>query len=179
MSARSLDLDRLIARMQGVPAALSALLAQVTDEESRFNPPSGAWSILEIVCHLCDEETLDFRARIASTLASPEAPWPATDPEGWPAQHNYAQFQLSERLRTFSRLRHDTVHWLASLKAANWHSTHLHPRHGPLIAGELMVSWAAHDALHIRQIAKRLFQLAARDGALFGYTTRYAGEWGA
>jgi hypothetical protein len=38
-----------------------------------------------------------------------------------------------------------------------------------------MVSWAAHDMLHLRQIAKRLFQIAQRDGD--GFSTDYAGEW--
>ena len=40
---------------------------------------------------------------------------------------------------------------------------------------DLLTSWAAHDALHLRQIAKRLFQLAERDGG--EYNSRYAGEW--
>jgi hypothetical protein len=38
-----------------------------------------------------------------------------------------------------------------------------------------MVSWCAHDALHLRQIAKRTFQMAQRDGGRF--TADYAGDW--
>jgi hypothetical protein len=33
----------------------------------------------------------------------------------------------------------------------------------------------AHDYLHLRQIAKRMYQMAGRDAG--EYSTRYAGEW--
>jgi hypothetical protein len=39
----------------------------------------------------------------------------------------------------------------------------------------LLASWAAHDALHLRQIARRLHGLAARDAGPYGVA--YAGEW--
>jgi hypothetical protein len=52
----------------------------------------------------------------------------------------------------------------------------MHPKVGATAAGDVMASWAAHDALHLRQIAKRLWELAGRDGAPF--RTGYAGEWG-
>jgi hypothetical protein len=40
-------------------------------------------------------------------------------------------------------------------------------------AGDLLASWAAHDARHLEQIAKRLHGLAARDGT--PYSVAYAG----
>jgi hypothetical protein len=40
-----------------------------------------------------------------------------------------------------------------------------------------MASWAAHDALHLRQIAKRLYELTARDAGR--YSAGYAGARGA
>jgi hypothetical protein len=57
----------------------------------------------------------------------------------------------------------------------DWSVAYQHPKVGPIRAGDLLTGWAAHDALHLRQISKRLFQLAERDGA--GFTSRYAGEW--
>ncbi|NUP91044.1 MAG: DinB family protein, partial [Candidatus Sumerlaeia bacterium] len=52
--------------------------------------------------------------------------------------------------------------------------THRHPKAGPLRAGDLLAAWAAHDALHLRQIAKRLLDLARRDAG--GFKTDYAGD---
>ncbi len=35
---------------------IRALVADVTLEEARIRPTSEAWSILEVICHLYDEE---------------------------------------------------------------------------------------------------------------------------
>ena len=43
------------------------------------------------------------------------------------------------------------------------------------IAGDLLAAWSAHDALHLRQISKRLYQIAQRDAG--SYSVQYAGEW--
>ena len=51
------------------------------------------------------------------------------------------------------------------------------PKIGPIRAGDLLASWAAHDMLHLRQIAKRKFELIQQAGGEF--TTDYAGPWGA
>ncbi len=176
-------LDRIIQRMSATPQAVAAMCAGLTDDEARFKPPSGAWSILEIVCHLVDEETDDFRARLRLTQEDPAAPWPATDPEGWAIKREYLKQDLGAKLRQFAAERDKTISWLASLQSPDWQVAYNHPRVGPIRAGELLAAWPAHDALHLRQIAKRLFELAARDGASLDpadpFITRYAGEWGA
>lgn len=176
-------LDRIIQRLDAAPAAIGAMCSSLSPDEARFKPPSGAWSILEIVCHLVDEETDDFRARIESTLRDPAVKWPLTDPEGWAAQRNYADQDLAAKLQQFTDERAKTITWLRSLKSPDWQAAYQHPRIGPVRAGELLVAWPAHDALHIRQIAKRLFEIAARDGATMcpsqPFLTLYAGEWGA
>ncbi len=176
-------LERIIDRLSATPRAVHALCAGLRDDEARFKPASGAWSILEIVCHLVDEETDDFRARLESTLRDPGAKWPLTDPEGWAAERGYMEQVLAAKLRAFADERARSIAWLGSLRAPDWQAAYVHPRIGPIRAGELLVSWAAHDALHVRQIAKRLFEVAARDGASMDpahpFVTRYAGEWGA
>ena len=50
-----------------------------------------------------------------------------------------------------------------------------HPTAGPLRAGDLLAAWADHDALHLRQITKRVHQLTERDAG--SYSTAYAGSW--
>ena len=134
---------------------------------------------MEIVCHLVDEDRDDFRLRLRCTLESPEKPWPRNDPEAWARDRNYQSRDLAESLGAFARERTESLQWLRTLKSPDWKQAYIHPTYGPITAGELMVSWAAHDALHVRQIAKRMFELAGRDGAADGFATRYAGEWGA
>lgn len=172
-----MNLDRLIARMEYTPQAIAALVRNLTDEEFRYKPAFGAWSICEILCHLADEETDDFRLRLKLMMEDPAAPWPKNDPEGWAVQRNYNAQDPHAALARFSKERAATIAWLRSLKDPSWNTAYLHPNFGPVHAGVLMVGWPAHDALHIRQIAKRLFELAERDGLPEGFGTKYAGEW--
>jgi hypothetical protein len=45
----------MIDRMERFPATLSTLLADIPNQDARFKPQTGAWSILEILRHLGDE----------------------------------------------------------------------------------------------------------------------------
>jgi hypothetical protein len=166
----------LIDRLERFGPALASVVAGVPDEQARWKPPSGAWSILEIVCHLGDEEVEDFRARLFSTMEDPTRKWPLTDPESWARDRRYNEQDLAAATSRFVEERRRTVELLRALKDPDWTKAYIHPRVGPVPAGELLTSWPAHDALHLRQIAKRLFELSARDG---GFKTTYAGEWGA
>ncbi len=165
----------LIDRMEGFAPSLSSAVACVSDEDARWKPPSGNWSVLEIVCHLGDEEVDDFRARLRSTLEEPAREWPAIDPERWARERRYNEKDLGAAVRRFVTERSASIEWLRSLKSPDWNRAHVHPKFGPMPAGMLLASWAAHDALHLRQIAKRLWELAGRDAGEF--KTDYAGEW--
>jgi hypothetical protein len=54
------DPDRLIHRLEKFGPMIPAIVAGLTDEELRWKPADGAWSVLEVVRHLLDEETGDF-----------------------------------------------------------------------------------------------------------------------
>lgn len=166
----------LISRLERFAAVLPPLVADLPDEDARFKPPTGAWSILEITCHLADEEVEDFRARLRLTLEDPTQDWPPIDPEAAARDRHYNAQNLTHTLDRFARERTASIAWLRSLSNPDWDRAFVHKKFGPQTAGMLLASWAAHDALHLRQIAKRLFELAARDGA--PHTTGYAGEWG-
>lgn len=166
----------LINSLAGFAATLPVLVARVSDADARFKPSSGAWSILEIVCHLVDEEVEDFRTRLRLTLENPTTPWPPLDPEGVAKSRRYNEQNLAERVGTFVRERRASVAWLRTIQQPNWENAYSHPKWGPISAGMLMTAWAAHDMLHLRQIAKRRYELALRDGS--PYSAGYAGAWG-
>ncbi|GAB5496495.1 MAG: DinB family protein [Phycisphaerales bacterium] len=170
-----MDADRLISMLGSFPPILRASVEGLTKSEIRWKPESGAWSVLEIVCHLADEEIEDFRPRVLGTLADPSEPWSPIDPEGVAVQRRYNEQDLAERVDQFTSERSRSVELLRSLVAPDWERAYEHPQFGPIRAGDVMVSWAAHDMLHIRQIAKRRFELAAAAGN--GYNTAYAGVW--
>ncbi len=166
---------RIVDRLERFPAALRAAVAVVGPDDLRWRPAPEHWSILEIACHLLDEEREDFRPRIRSTLEDPAKAWPPLDLERVAERRGYQSRDIAATLRDFENERAASVAWLRSLGAADWSAAFEHPKFGPLHAGMLLASWAAHDALHLRQIAKRLHNLAERDGASYG--VRYAGDW--
>jgi hypothetical protein len=173
-----MNAPELIGRLEHFGRVLPVLITGMATEDLRWKPPSGNWSILEVLCHLADEEVEDFRSRLAFVLEQGEGAWPGINPEGWARERRYNEQDAVAVVSRFVREREKSVVWLRSLPTdVDWSLAYQHPRFGPIRAGMLLASWAAHDALHLRQIAKRLHEMAGRDGGEYG--TIYAGEWGA
>lgn len=164
----------LIASLECFPDVLSKAVASLSHDDARFKPTDGSWSILEIVTHLVDEEVEDFPARLRSTLADPTTQWNPIDPEGWAKQRNYNDGDLDEQVQRFTNLRKESIAWLNSQSDPQWSNTFKHAK-GEIKAGDLLAAWTAHDWLHLRQIAKRRFQLSQHHAE--NYTTEYAGSW--
>lgn len=167
-----MDVAGLIEGLERFPAALTAWLGAVSDADAARRPDGGGWSLVEIVNHLADEEVEDFRARLRSTLEDPGRPWDPIDPEGAVVERGHAARPLQPSLARFAAERRASVAWLRGLVEPRWDNTFEHPR-GPLSAGDLLLSWAAHDVLHLRQIASRMHAVVS--DALPGASSDYAG----
>lgn len=151
-----------------------ALAAGVSAEEARQRPAPDAWSLLEVVCHLHDEEREDFRPRLDIVLHRPQETWTPIDPGGWVTARRYNERVLAEALQGFRIERERSLAWLDGLVAPDW-SREYQASFGPITAGDLLASWAAHDLLHTRQLvelrrARLLMQTAP-------HRTQYAGDW--
>ena len=168
--------DLLIGRLELFAHSLPNLVKGLSETEARWRPSDGGWSILEIVCHLADEEVNDFRTRLDLLFKDPDKPWPRLDVNEAVEEGNYNERDLAREAQRFHRERLKSVQWLRGTGTANWTATKDDPKLGTIRAGHLLASWAAHDALHLRQIARRLHDLAVRDAP--GFSTEYAGSWG-
>lgn len=151
------------------------LLQPVGEEQALWRPSPESWSLVEVINHLIDEEKEDFRAHLDLILHSPEIPWPEMDPKRWPIERNYMERDFEESVERFAEERARSCDWLSSLKDPDWDRTHEQPGYPPLRAGDLLVSWAAHDLLHVRQIVRLQYQFLTR--LADPYSVRYAGEW--
>lgn len=176
LAERTVDL--LVERLAAFPTALRAMVERLSPEEARWRPSEGDWSIVEILGHLLEEERTDFRDRLERLLSDPDAAWPEIDPVAAARARNDRERDLADLLAEFERARSESVSWLcqrlAETPPIDWAISKSHPR-GQLTAGDLLASWAAHDLLHLRQIAKRLHEMLSAIGA--PYRTGYAGEW--
>lgn len=153
---------------------IRVLVVGVTTEEARYRPAPELWSILEVVCHLYDEEREDFRQRLDIMLHRPDEDLPHIDPQGWVTTRQYNQRDLAEMLDKFAEERARSLAWLKGLSEPNWETEYTN-QHGSMKAGEMFAAWVAHDNLHIRQLVElrraRLVNLTAP------YDVGYAGEW--
>ncbi len=165
-------IDRLERFIETFPAIVSAF----HPDDIAWKPDSESWSVLEIVCHMADEEAEDFPVRVFLTLNDPSLDWPPIDPEGWAISRDYLAQDHQTELSRWITLRKQNIKALRALKNPDWSSTKTHYQFGPMVAIDLLAAWSAHDALHLRQLAKRLHQLASRDAG-HDSTTRYAGDW--
>lgn len=169
------DFDQLVQSLARFPAVLSGLVGGLSEEQFRWKPPSGNWAIVEILRHIEDEELDDFRTRVEMTLRDPSQPWPPIDPPAKAIECNYIAADPWASLKLFTQERAKSVEFLEGLSDPDWERAYEHPAFGPISAGRLMTSWAAHDFLHARQITKRMFEMCQVAGA--PYATDYAGEW--
>jgi hypothetical protein len=150
------------------------LVAGITPTEARFKPNPASWSILEVICHLYDEEREDFRQRLDIMLHRPAEKWPPIDPVGWVVARKYNERDLAEMAANFVAERKASLAWLEGLTAPNWETQYAAP-FGMMKAGDMLGSWVAHDQLHLRQLVELRW---ARVGQLVApYEVRYAGEW--
>lgn len=159
----------IIHRLEHYPATLVPLLISMPAEDYRWKPRAEDWSILEVCCHLLDEEKEDFRPRLRSTLEDPAREWPPLDLEKVAERRGYNGRELRQVLAMFVSERAESIIWLRGLKDVDYSRAYAHSSGRKISGMDLLGSWAAHDALHLRQIAKRLHGLAGRDGGDVGY----------
>jgi len=170
----TLNLPFYIERLSHTANVIAGLTKGVSPELARWKPAADRWSIVEVVNHLDDEERDDFRARIDGILHRPAQPLPPIDPPRWAVERKYNERDLVESLSRFLAEREKSLEWLRALDRPNWSAEYQLP-HGTIRAGDILASWAAHDLLHIRQLAKLHWEYVGRESEPF--RTVYAGEW--
>ncbi len=150
------------------------LLSGLQEDVYLWKPMPDKWCLLEVVCHLFDEEREDFRARTKHVLETPDEPMPPFDPVALVTERAYLEQDFEAKLNAFLEERTWSVAWLESLEAPKWGNTYDHPKLGPLTAKMFLTNWLAHDHLHIRQITRIKFQHLKE---LSGEDLNYAGNW--
>jgi hypothetical protein len=151
-----------------------AMLSGAPVEIHRWKPAPDKWCLLEISCHLYDEEREDFRARVKHVLFSPELPMPKIDPLSWVSERRYMEQDYENKISAFLSEREESVKWLQSLDNPNWKNAYNHPKVGPISAEFLLANWLAHDYLHFRQITRTKYLYLKEHS---GMSLDYAGEW--
>jgi uncharacterized damage-inducible protein DinB len=169
-----MEFQKLYRELQQSTEMIRALVAGITQEEAQVKPDEGAWSVLEVICHLYDEEREDFREHLDFILHRQDEEYHVIDPQGWIKERRYNQRDFAEMQEKFLAERSQSLAWLKSLPNPDWDATYT-SEYGSVSAGEMFSCWVAHDNLHIRQLVElrrlRIEKLTQP------YSIEYAGDW--
>jgi uncharacterized damage-inducible protein DinB len=169
-----MEFRTLYQELQNSTEMIRALLAGIAPEAARLKPGGEAWSILEVVCHLYDEEREDFREHLDFILHRQNEEWHGIDPAGWVAQRKYNQQNFAEMQGKFFAEREKSLAWLNGLQNPDWEKAYTSV-YRTIRAGEMLACWVAHDNLHIRQLVE--LRRMWLENITRPYSLEYAGDW--
>lgn len=169
-----MNYNHIISELQNNIDVFHSLLHGLDTDLQIWKPAPPKWSLLEIVCHLYDEERDDFRYRLRHILDTPQAAMPSINPVEWVISRHYDKQNYEDKLLAFRNERLNSIAWLNTLEDAPWDNTHQHPSIGPMSADMILANWLAHDYLHIRQITSLKYQYLQQTTNV---NLKYAGNW--
>ena len=164
----------IISKLSHNRDVLKAQLESKPREEHTFKPTPDKWCMLEVLCHLVDEEKEDFRTRVEYVLRDPNEELPKFDPTVWPMSRKYIDQDYELKLSEFMAERTRSIEWLESLDKPQWSNAFQHPKLGPMSAEFFLANWLAHDYIHIRQLNRLAFEYLQHQS---GLDLSYAGNF--
>lgn len=164
----------IIGELERNHAVFKAILSGASAPLIRWKPAPDKWCLLQIICHLYDEEREDFRARLRHVLTQPNEKMTGIDPQGWVESRSYMDQDYQAKLDAFLDEREQSIQWLKSLDKPSWDNAYQHPTLGPLSGKTFLSNWLAHDFIHIRQITRTKMQYLM---AISEQDLTYAGNW--
>ena len=149
-----MDHIQIIDELNSNQKVFSELLLNKEKKEYLWKPEPNSWCLLEVVCHLIDEEREDFRARVKHTLETPDDVMAMFDQIAWVTERKYIEQNYPEMVEKLLIERTKSIKWIKSLKNPCWENAYQHPKLGPLSAEHFLANWLAHDLFHFRQIIR-------------------------
>ncbi len=143
------------AELARMPDVLAGLLGGLDAVAWRTRPAPAEWAPVEIVCHLRDEETEDFGARVR-VIVEGGARFAPNDPERKAVERRYLEDDGPRALAAFREHRASSVVFLAGLAPERLGGALERPSVGVLSGLDLLAAWVAHDRLHLAQLAATL-----------------------
>ena len=169
-----MKVDEIIEKLENHKNVFETLLNNKSESEYLWRPEPNKWCLLEIVCHLFDEEREDFGARVRHCLENPQKNLLPINPETWVSERDYINKNYKDCLNNFLSQRSQSVSYLKNQINANWDNSTTHHVLGQMSAKLFLTNWLAHDCLHIRQIIRyQYFYLKEKTNT----NLQYAGNW--
>ena len=144
-------LRSLLAAFDAGPRLLQDALNDFSPIQLRTPSPPGAWSVLQIVCHIADFELI-YADRMKRVIAEEQPTLFGGDPDLFAAKLAYPQRNLTEELDVISSVRRQISRFLKTLQPGAFERTGLHSVDGPLTLTRLLERIAGHIPHHVQFI---------------------------
>lgn len=131
-----------LAQLRQTAATLAEAIAGQPDAALRFRPAPGEWCAAELIGHLFDNERVYRHERFAAILATDGA--------------TFAGYDQGRMVRDGGYATADTLALLDALTPPQWTRTGTRPDRGTFTLAGVVGLLAAHDRLHLAQIAATL-----------------------
>ncbi|HEV3461418.1 MAG TPA: DinB family protein [Candidatus Dormibacteraeota bacterium] len=143
--------------------ATEPLLRSVLNDAAsdlRRRPAAAEWSVLELLGHLVDAETV-MSGRFRWTVSQDEPPLLGYDQDLWVARLRHNDGQPDELLAVFSALRGANLQLWRRSSADDRQRVAMHAERGPESYELMFRMLAGHDRFHLEQMRDTLRQLRA------------------
>ena len=145
--------DWVLKALREAGSSLVSEFYALGEEELRWRPGGGEWSLKEIAAHLLDAEELAL-AQLRAIAEGAAGPLPAWDVDVLPSERDYQGQDLEEALAALRSLRRETTFLLWELTDADWERGAEHRYRGRVTLGELAGDLARHDLEHLWQVRR-------------------------
>ncbi|MDA3899408.1 MAG: DinB family protein [Spirochaetes bacterium] len=172
---KMIELQMSILQLEANKNIVKNLLKNVSQEQAAWKPKKDRWSLLEVLNHLTDIETEDFRYNFNLILFEPSKDWPSFNEMEWITSRKYNERDVKASLQNFEKERTASINLLKDLKNPDLYSMHLGNglKNIEMHAGDLIASWIGHDLFHIRQMSLLNWDILNKWSAPF--TPEYSG----
>jgi hypothetical protein len=126
----------------------------------RTRPAPAEWSVLELLGHLVDAETV-MSGRYRWTVSQDEPPLLGYDQDLWVARLRHNDDQPDELLTVFSALRAANLQLWRRSSAADRQRVAMHAERGPESYELMFRMMAGHDRFHLNQMRETLRHVRA------------------
>ena len=114
-----LDQQYVISELTRNMSVFEKLLEGTSREVYTWKHAPDKWCMLEMLCHLVDEEIEDFRARVQHVLSTPDKDADPIDPHGWVSERKYMEQDFDKVLSRFLEERQRSIDWLKTALTFN------------------------------------------------------------